>query len=86
MNTQIEKEQMKSLIKESISEAFEQNREYFGQIIEEIIEDKFFLKALKEGEETELVSREEIFNALKNETWVSQILPKGHSQDQGYQH
>jgi len=59
---------MKSLIKESISEAFEQNREYFGQIIEEIIEDKFFLKALKEGEETELVSREEIFNALKNET------------------
>jgi hypothetical protein len=68
MNTQIEKEQMKSLIKESISEAFEQNREYFGQIIEEIIEDKFFLKALKEGEETELVSREEIFNALKNET------------------
>jgi len=68
MNTQIEKEQMKSLIKESISEAFEQNREYFGQIIEEIIEDKFFLKVLKEGEETELVSREEIFNALKNET------------------
>ena len=68
MNTQLEKEQMKSLIKESISEAFEQNREYFGQIIEEIIEDKFFLKALKEGEETELVSREEIFNALKNET------------------
>ena len=68
MNIQLEQEEMKSLIKESISEAFEQNREYFAQIIEEIIEDKFFLKALKEGEETDFVSRDEIFNALKNET------------------
>ena len=68
MNIQLEQEEMKSLIKESISEAFEQNREYFAQIIEEIIEDKFFLKALKEGEETDFVSRDEIFNAMKNET------------------
>ena len=68
MGISIEKEELKGIIKESVSELFEQNREVFASIIEEVIEDKLFMEALKNGESSGLVSRGAIFAALKNES------------------
>ncbi|MFT5837352.1 MAG: hypothetical protein ACI9ZV_000857 [Candidatus Azotimanducaceae bacterium] len=66
MSISIEREELKGLIKESVSELFEQNREVFASIIEEVIEDKLFMEALRNGESSDLVSRDAIFAALKN--------------------
>jgi hypothetical protein len=68
MNIPLEKEELKSMIKESVSEIFEQNREFFAGIIEEVIEDKLFMDSMKSGESSELVSRNAIFAALENES------------------
>lgn len=68
MSISVEKEELKGIIKESISELFEQNRELFAGIIEEVIEDKLFMDAMKAGESSELVSREEVFAVLENES------------------
>lgn len=63
----LEREELKGIIKESVSELFEQNRDFFAGIIEEVIEDKLFMDAMKSGESSELVSRDAVFAALKNE-------------------
>ena len=67
MSISVEREELKGIIKESVSELFEQNRELFVGIIEEVIEDKLFMDAMKAGESSELVSRDAVFAALKNE-------------------
>jgi hypothetical protein len=68
MSISVEKEELKDIIKESVTEIFEQNRDLFAHIIEEVIEDKLFMGALIGGESTNLVSREAIFEALENES------------------
>jgi|GEM_PF-1534953 len=68
MNIPLEKEELKGMIKESVSEIFEQNREFFAGIIEEVIEDKLFMDSMKSGESSKLVSRNAIFAALENES------------------
>jgi hypothetical protein len=67
MSISLEKEELKGIIKESVSELFEQNRELFAGIIEEVIEDKLFMDAMKAGESSELVSRDAVFAELKSE-------------------
>ena len=71
MKIPLEKEELKGMVKESVSEIFEQNREFFAGIIEEVIEDKLFMDSMKSGESSKLVSRNAIFAALENESWVS---------------
>jgi len=66
MSISLEREELKGIIKESVSELFEQNRELFAGIIEEVIEDKLFMDAMKAGESSEMVSRDAVFAALKN--------------------
>jgi len=66
MSISLEREELKGIIKESVSELFEQNRELFADVIEEVIEDKLFMDAMKAGELSELVSRDAVFAALKN--------------------
>ena len=68
MNSFVEKEELKGIIKESVSELFEQNREFFVGIIEEVIEDKLFMDEMKSGESSDLVSREEVFAVLGDES------------------
>ena len=67
MSVSVEKEDLKKLIKESVVEVFEQNRSLFAHIIEEVIEDKALMEAMTEGENTDLVSRDAIFDVLGSE-------------------
>lgn len=67
MSLLTEKEELKALIKESVSELLDQKRDFFAQLIEEVVEDKLFMEALIVGEGSGLVSREAIFDALDHE-------------------
>ena len=66
MITEAEKSELKAVIKESISEVFEQKKVYFTEVIEEIIEDKLFLEAIKAEEDSGIASRDEVFEILKS--------------------
>lgn len=65
MITEIEKTELKAVIKESLSEVFEQNKNYFVEILENVIEDRFFLEAIKAEEDSETASRDEVFEVFK---------------------
>ncbi|MDJ0511726.1 MAG: hypothetical protein QNJ64_21135 [Crocosphaera sp.] len=64
----LDQNQLKETLKIAIYELFQENREEFTELLSEIIEDVAFIKAIEEGEETELVERETIFKILNKES------------------
>lgn len=60
----INSEQFKKVIKATILELFQENREEFSKVLSDIIEDIAMERAIQEGEETETVSRNAIFKIL----------------------
>jgi hypothetical protein len=57
---------LKELLKAAIVEVLQEQKEVFSDLFAEIIEDIALEKAIKEGEKTELVSREAIFKILES--------------------
>lgn len=55
---------LKALLKEALVEVLEQQREWFSTLMVEALEDIALVQAIKEGETTEVVSRDEIFDLL----------------------
>ncbi|WP_129628278.1 hypothetical protein [Candidatus Oscillochloris fontis] len=55
---------LKALLKEALVEVLEQRREWFSMLLAEALEDSAFVQAIKEGEATEIVGRDEIFALL----------------------
>ena len=55
---------LKALLKEALVEVLEQRREWFSTLVAEALEDIALVQAIKEGETTEIVSRDEIFDLL----------------------
>jgi len=56
---------IKELFKEAMLELFQERRDLFQDLFIEIIEDMALIDAIKEGEATETVSREEVFEILE---------------------
>jgi hypothetical protein len=61
----VDENQMKDLFKQAIMELLQEQGELFHSVIAEVIEDIALAKAIKEGESTENVRREEIFEILE---------------------
>jgi len=55
---------LKALLKEALVEVLEQRREWFSTLVAEALEDIALVQAIKEGETTEIVSRDEILDLL----------------------
>ncbi|HJZ49638.1 MAG TPA: hypothetical protein VKE41_20815 [Roseiflexaceae bacterium] len=55
---------LKALLKEALVEVLEQRREWFSTLVAEALEDIALVRAIKEGETSEIVSRDEIFDLL----------------------
>ncbi|WP_442939910.1 hypothetical protein [Nostoc sp.] len=58
-------EQLKEIFKSAIVELIRDNRKEVSEFVAEIIEDVAMEQAFAEGETTELVSRESIFQLLE---------------------
>ncbi|MBD2516307.1 hypothetical protein H6G93_15050 [Nostoc sp. FACHB-973] len=58
---------LKELLKTAIVEVLQEQKEVFYDLLAEIIEDIALEKAIKEGENTETVSREAIFQILDSQ-------------------
>lgn len=61
----LDSERLKEILKNAIVELIRENREEVSEFLAEIIEDIAMERAIVEGEDTELVSRESIFQLLE---------------------
>ncbi len=66
--TTLNTNQLKELLKTEIVEILQEQKEIFTDIIVEAREDIALVKAIEEGENTETVSREAIFNILSQQS------------------
>ncbi len=56
---------LKGLLKQALVEVLEERAELLRDVLAEVVEDVAFAKAIKEGEGTETVSRNDAFQALE---------------------
>lgn len=61
----IDESHLKEILKEALIEVIEERRNLFYELIAEALEDIALVHAIKEGEATETVSRDEIFSILE---------------------
>ena len=67
MQTLIDDGKLKQLLKEAFIEAIEEKKNIFHDLIVDAVEDIAIVRAIQEGENTETVSKEEIFNILEGQ-------------------
>lgn len=65
MQTLIDDTKLKQLLKEAFIEALEEKRHIFHDLIVEAIEDTALVRAIREGEAMETVSKQDVFNILE---------------------
>jgi len=61
----IDEGRLKEILKMALIEAFEERKNLFYELITEAMEDIALVRAIKEGEATESVSRAEVFSILE---------------------
>lgn len=66
--TTLNTNELKELLKIAIVEILQEQKEIFTDIITEAMEDLALVKAIEAGENTEIVSREAIFNILSQKS------------------
>jgi len=66
--TLIEEGRLRRLFKEAFVETLEERKDLFYNLFVEVIEDIALVRAIQEGENTEPVSRQEIFKLLETQT------------------
>jgi len=65
MESFIDQEQLKKIIKTALTEVLEERRDLFQEVIEKAIEDLALVHAIEEGEKTAMTKKEEIFKILE---------------------
>jgi len=56
---------LKEIFKSALIEVLEERRSLFSELLAEALEDMALIRAIKEGESTASVSRDEVFNILE---------------------
>jgi len=67
MQTLIDDGKLKQLLKEALIEAIEEKKNVFYDLIVDAVEDIAIVRAIQEGENTETISKQEIFNILEDQ-------------------
>lgn len=65
MQTQLDEGKLKQILKEALTEALEEKKDVFHELIVEAIEDIGLINAIRQGQDTEIVSKQEIFDILE---------------------
>ena len=61
-----DKNQLKEVFKQAFAELLRERRELLYDVLIEVLEDVALENAIKEGEETEIVSRKRVFKILES--------------------
>ncbi|TAO03794.1 MAG: hypothetical protein EYR95_04735 [Phormidium sp. SL48-SHIP] len=62
----LDETKLKELLKTAIFELLQEEKDIFSELLSDVLEEIGMINAIKEGENTEIVSQEEIFEILKN--------------------
>ena len=62
-----DKNQLKVVFKQAFTELLQERRDLLYDVFTEVLEDIALANAIKEGEETEIVSRKQVFKILESE-------------------
>ena len=68
MQSSMNSEQLKDIIKTAILEVLEERQDLFSEAIETALEDMALARAINEGEKTKTVNREEVFKILEGKS------------------
>ena len=63
--TNLTEDTLKKLFKEALAETLQEQRELLHEVFSEVLEDIALADAIREGQQTEKVTREEIFRVLE---------------------
>lgn len=63
-----DKNQLKEVFKQAFAELLQEQRDLLYDVFTEVLEDIALVNAIKEGEETEMVSRKQVFEILESES------------------
>ena len=72
----LKEQELKQLLEEIIFKLFTEKREFFKEIVEEVIEDIALSKAIEEGRKNEFVSKNEIMDIIENGLLVERKIYK----------
>jgi type I restriction-modification system DNA methylase subunit len=61
---QLPPDALKEALKEALSETLHEHRDLFREVFEEVLEDFALVEAIREGEDTETVDRDQIMETL----------------------
>jgi hypothetical protein len=64
-STIIDEAKLKEALKSAIVEILEERKDLVREVLEEALEDIALARAIEEGEQSKLVTRDEVFNALE---------------------
>ncbi len=67
----IDDEKIKDLFKKAIIEAMEERKDLVYDVLQDVMEDILMVKAIQEGEDSEVVERDEIFQILENKSSIA---------------
>ena len=70
MQKQFDEGRLKQILKEALMEALEEKKDVFHELIVEVIEDIGMINAIREGQNTETVGKQEIFDILQGQAWT----------------
>ena len=65
MEASINQNQLKDIIKAALVEVLEEQQDLLQEAIAQALEDMALARAIEEGESSELIGREEVFNLLE---------------------
>lgn len=63
-----DKNQLKEVFKQAFAELLQERRDLLYDVFTEVLEDIALANAIKEGEETEIVSKKQVFKILESES------------------
>lgn len=72
-NLSLSETQLKDLMKTAILEIFQERRDLFQDLVTEALEDIALIKAIDEGKDSQVVSRDTIFAILEQPEWGSSL-------------
>ncbi len=64
METLIDDDKIRNLFKQAIIEAIEEKKDFVHDLFMDAMEDIAMIRAIEEGEKTDKVSRDDVFNVL----------------------
>jgi len=68
MTTTLDEAQLKTIFKEALTEVLQERKELLYEVVEDIVEDIGLVRAIREGQGSGRVSRDEVLRALGSQS------------------